>query len=256
VPDSPLATWVAGPADAPPVVMVHPNPLDKMSWMYQVADLSTDHRCIAVDLPGYGESAAMPDSWGIRDIADAVWTVVDRHADGSRPAVVMGSSIGSHIVEHMYHLRPERTRALVLAGTGWDPAPAFIGRRVREYRERGISTRAQHAADIFSPAFRATSLCQWIVSTTCARATYCTAESISRLFEIRHEQEPDAFYSEIAAPTLIVSGTEDVAHQTAFALQPKIPGSQLVTIPGAGHACQLEQPWSFNSHVRGLLARC
>jgi pimeloyl-ACP methyl ester carboxylesterase len=235
--------------------MVHPNPLDKMSWMYQVVDLSADHRCVAVDLPGYGETPGMPETWGMRDIAEAVWSEIDRHVDDSQPAVLMGSSIGSHVVEHMHHLRPDRTRALVLAGTGWDPTPSFIGRRVEQYREDGLAARPEHAADIFSPAFRGTPLCQWIIATACARGTYCTAESIIRLFEIREEQEPDAFYADITAPTLIISGTEDKSHQTAFALQSRIPGSRLVTIQDAGHACQLEQPWLFNAYVRDLLAR-
>jgi pimeloyl-ACP methyl ester carboxylesterase len=34
----------------------------------------------------------------------------------------------------------------------------------------------------------------------------------------------------------------------------KIPGAKLVTIPGAGHAANIDQPAAFNDAVRAFLA--
>lgn len=248
-----FAVWTAGPEDAPPMIFVHPNPLDGMSWMYQLAQLSTRYRCVAVDLPGYGRTPAMPPSWGMRELSDAVWRAADAHIADSRPAVVVGCSIGSHIAEHMYHLRPEMIKALVLSGTGWDPEPKFIERRIREYGAQGLDARPHHAADIFSAAFRSTPLCQWLVAMTCERNEHSDPAAISRLFEIRTQVDPEAFYTGIEAPTLILSGTEDAAHAKAFPLNALIPGSRLRAIPGAGHACYLEQPWLFNSEILDFL---
>src|SRR5205823_13825854 len=58
--------------------------------------------------------------------------------------------------------------------------------------------------------------------------------------------EDDSHFTSIDCPTIILTGSEDNAHQRSFALKEKIPGCELKVLPGAGHACQLEQPWLFD----------
>ena len=62
------------------MVFVHPNPMDRSSWLYQVARFSTWFRCIAVDLPGYGRSPTAGPGLTIADVAEGVWECVDRLA--------------------------------------------------------------------------------------------------------------------------------------------------------------------------------
>ena len=45
---------------------------------------------------------------------------------------------------------------------------------------------------------------------------------------------------------IILTGSEDGSHPGSFALQARVPNCELKTLPGAGHACQIEQPWLFN----------
>jgi hypothetical protein len=54
---------------------------------------------------------------------------------------------------------------------------------------------------------------------------------------------------------LILTGSEDAAHQRAFALRDVLPDAELVTLVGAGHACQLEQPWEFDRHLLDFIDR-
>ena len=56
-------------------------------------------------------------------------------------------------------------------------------------------------------------------------------------------------------PTIILSGSEDGAHASAFALKPRIPGCEMHVLYGAGHACQIEQPWLFNKFMLQFLMR-
>src|SRR5687767_2679557 len=51
----------AGPADAPPILLLHGNPDSHHVWTGVVDRLKTTHRCIAPDLPGYGDSDEMLD---------------------------------------------------------------------------------------------------------------------------------------------------------------------------------------------------
>ena len=47
----------------------------------------------------------------------------------------------------------------------------------------------------------------------------------------------------IDCPTIILTGSEDGTHRSAFALIARIPNCELKILPGAGHACQIEPPW-------------
>ena len=47
-------------------------------------------------------------------------------------------------------------------------------------------------------------------------------------------------------PAIILSGSEDGTHQAAFALKDRIPNCEMKILHGAGHACQIEQPWLFD----------
>ena len=62
-------------------------------------------------------------------------------------------------------------------------------------------------------------------------------------------------WSRIACPTLILTGSEDNTHQRALALQGHIPNAELKVLPGAGHACMLEQPWLFDRFMLEFLRR-
>jgi pimeloyl-ACP methyl ester carboxylesterase len=59
----------------------------------------------------------------------------------------------------------------------------------------------------------------------------------------------------IHCPTLIIVGAEDVVTPPASSenLHKRIPGSQLVQIPHAGHLSNLEQPDAFNDALAKFL---
>jgi pimeloyl-ACP methyl ester carboxylesterase len=54
---------------------------------------------------------------------------------------------------------------------------------------------------------------------------------------------------------LIITGSQDNSQQAAFELQRRVPGCELVTIEGAGHACNMEQPWLWDRHALEFLGR-
>ena len=47
----------------------------------------------------------------------------------------------------------------------------------------------------------------------------------------------------------VLSGSEDAIHKSAFALKEQIPNCAMRILHGAGHACQLEQPWLFDRYM-------
>lgn len=253
----PLAYEALGPLDAPRMVFVHPNPMDSSTWIHQMVHFSTWYRCIAVDLPGYGRSPQALEGVTMVDVADAVWDAVDREDSGSEPAepaVLVGCSVGSHVVEHMYHRRPDRVSALVVSGTGWQPRREFAVRRAAQYREHGVAHRRAHALEDFSPAFRATPLAGWYADLVQERNATADAMSIVHMFEARVAQDPDEFYTRLQAPVLVVTGSLDSAHPGVAPLAERLPDCRVRVLEGAGHACYFERPVEFDDAVVEFLA--
>ena len=239
-----------------PVLMVHPNPMDQSTWIYQMAHLSTWYRCVAVDIPGYGRSPRAQDGLTLDDIATACWEALDEAIPDAEPAIVMGCSVGSLLGMRMCRLRPERAAALVQCGTGhWEPGGLDVGqKRIREYRRFGIDYRYDYTFQDFSAGFRTTQMAHYFAGMFRERNPSSDLESIIRQFEA-FEPLTAAQLSEIKCPSLILTGSEDSAHALAFPLQEKIPGCELHVLPGAGHACHMEQPWLFDRLLLEFLQR-
>lgn len=243
-----------GPKDAPPMVFVHPMPMDSASWLFQMAHFSTWYRCIAIDLPGLGRSPSAISGLTMEGIAQACWDAVDRVT--SLPgAILVGCSVGSRVVQWMYHLRPDTTEALVVSGAGWRSTNSFAHRRISDYRQHGIDFRYEHSLAGLSSDFAQSQLGHWLATLMTQRNDTADLDTIITLFEAVSAVEPDWVQKALSAPVLIISGSQDSAHEAAFALRDLLPDAEVVTVEGAGHACQFERPWAFDREmIRFLIA--
>lgn len=245
---APLNAQFCGPQDAGLMVFVHPNPMDSSSWLYQTAHFGTWYRCVAVDLPGYGRSPMAAQGVTMPEIAAACWEAADR-ASGRTPAVLVGCSVGGNVVHHMYHQRPGQTAALVVSGYGWREVKDFTAHRIAAYTERGLDYRYDYALECFGAEFRQTRLAEWLARMFAERNDTADLASILNVFHALAEPDPDWLHRQLSAPVLVLSGSEDFTHPAAKALHERLPRSEFVVLDGAGHACQLEQPWRFDAEM-------
>lgn len=239
----------------PILAFVHPNPMDQSCWMFQMAHFSTWYRCIAIDIPGYGRSPKAIKGLTMADMATACWEAI---ADAFGPvdsAILVGCSVGSAVLPYMYHQHQTRTSALVLSGTGYNPGKEFAKRRIDAYTANGIGYRWSYTFEDLSPAFRATPLAHFFADLFTERNAMADLDTILYQFQALQKPDPDGHHERISCPTTILTGTEDGAHQSAFPLQARIPNCELKVLPGAGHACQMEQPWLFDRFMIDFLTR-
>ena len=239
----------------PVIAFIHPNPMDQSCWIFQMAHLSTWFRCITIDIPGYGKSPKATPGLTTIDIAEACWEAIDEAYPGES-AILTGCSTGSNIAPYMYHLRPDKTKALVLSGTGYSPGKEFATQRIKDYQERGLDFRWDYTFQDFSASFRTTPLAHYFANLFNERNTFGDVDSICYQFAAMQTQTmKEDFHSGIKVPTIILTGSEDNSHQRAFLLKERIPGCELRVLPGAGHACQIEQPWLFNRFMLEFLTK-
>jgi pimeloyl-ACP methyl ester carboxylesterase len=192
------------------------------------------------------------------DLAQGCWEAIDDAFGDEAEAssvVLVGCSLGSDVVSHMRHLRPERSAALVITGGGYlEDRATILANRIRSYRDQGVAFRWQYTFEVFSPAFRTSPLAHWFAELFDGRNDTADAATVIRLFEALAEPYPEGIF-DVDCPLLLIAGTEDPVYPCAVALHERVPGSELRVVPGAGHVCSIEQPWLFDRYLLDFLAR-
>src|SRR5688500_9680197 len=103
-----------GGGEAVPIVFLHGVGSDKSVWRPQLEHFGAKRRAIALDYPGYGESAPVATA-SRDDFAAAVLAAMDA-LDVER-AHVCGLSLGGVVAIAMHAAAPARCASLVLAGS-------------------------------------------------------------------------------------------------------------------------------------------
>jgi len=102
-----------GPAQAPPVVLLHGLLLSSRTMERLAAGLP-DHRVYLLDLHGHGRSTRPRDAdrYSIDELTDDVVALLDHL--GIERAVVGGMSLGANVTLQLALRHPERVRAMIL----------------------------------------------------------------------------------------------------------------------------------------------
>lgn len=116
----------SGPADAPPVVLIHGLGATNASMLPLLSALSHDYRVIAPDLPGHGASSAGRENYGAQFLGKWLAAFVEASCDGQRP-VLVGNSLGGRTALEAAMLSPDLARGLVLL------CPAVALRKLRQF---------------------------------------------------------------------------------------------------------------------------
>lgn len=234
---------VAGPADAPPIVLVHGTRLSRTSWAPQVDGLSDEFRVIATDLPGHGSLA---DERFTLEVARAhVASVIDRLAGGR--AIVVGLSLGGYVAMDLAAVSPERVAGLVLAGATREP----VGGWTLPYRGLALVFRRGHAGALrrfdswffrfrFPPA----------VADPLVRGGFYPAGGAAALDALMGQRFLPRLAS-YAGPVLFLNGSLDVVFrlgERAFLAAAR--DGRRVILPRATHLVNLDRPVAFNAAVR------
>jgi len=105
------------PGQGTPILLVHGFSNNRYVWDEIADDLSNEHRTLAVDLRGHGDSDWSHDArYGVPDYAADLPCVLD--AAGIERAIVVGHSLGGNAATLFAAEHPERVEALVLVDTG------------------------------------------------------------------------------------------------------------------------------------------
>jgi pimeloyl-ACP methyl ester carboxylesterase len=241
-----------------PVVLVHGLGGCWQNWLENIPHLARDHRVLALDLPGFGDSPMPP--WEINipaygRLLDAFCTELDVHS-----AALVGNSMGGFVSAEVAIARPEWVDRLVLVS-----AAGITHARMRK-EPAEMAARMTAAAAPLAMRFQERSLSR----------PGLRRIAFQGVFYAPHRMRPELLWEQyhgalgapgflpavqtligydftdrlrrIADPTLIVWGRNDriVPPADAYGYARHLENSQVVIFDRCGHCPQLERPLRFN----------
>jgi pimeloyl-ACP methyl ester carboxylesterase len=253
-----LALRVAGPSDAPPVVLLHGWAQSAEVWTKQlVGPLSASYRLVAVDLRGHGDSDVPADGYDSTDAWAADVRAVLAHV--GRPAVLVGWSYGGLVVTD--YLRRHGTAGvagLALVGAITEIGRGHPGGRVGPVMRAALPAALSADLDVARPALSA-----FVAGMSSADPTeWLLAESLrvpafvrAALFD-RDVTSADVLAG-IDVPTLIVHGRQDAVVDPSAASYAAglIPGATLTWLD-SGHVPFVDNAAEFDTALAAHLGRC
>lgn len=243
--------------EGPPVLFLHAFPLDRTMWEPQLGALLHHARCVAPDLPGFGESPAdgpaSLDRW-----ADDIAALLDHLA--LEQTTIVGLSMGGYLAFALWRRHRARVRALVLASTRADADTEDARARRRELIALARARGSAAVADRQLPGLlgkqtraRQPELVEHVRSVL-ARAPVEGIVGALEAMLARPDSTP--LLHTIDVPTLVIAGGDDVLTPPSVMrpLHAAIPGSRLEVLAGAGHLSNLERPAAFTHLVGEFVA--
>jgi pimeloyl-ACP methyl ester carboxylesterase len=195
----------------------------------------------AVDLRGYGETPRDSSGWltprrAAADLINVLNWLAQQHPALPKPALV-GWSRGAAAAMLAAQSAPARTSALVLFGFAFDPDLEFLDSTLPEKPQMIKNTADSAASDFISPKITPAAVIQAFVDQA------LKADPV--LMDLKGDAEFNALKpARLTVPTLVLYGERDpgiVAEDAAkFFARLATPDKQLVVLPGADHAAQIE----------------
>jgi 3-oxoadipate enol-lactonase len=255
--DAEVAYRVIG--EGPPVVLLHPFPVNHEFWLPVAQSLATRYHVILPDLRGHGDSGIGDGAATMDKHAADIACVMDDADIGRAPLV--GVSLSGYALFEFWRRSRGRVAAFVLSNTKApaDSAEARAGRlqAANDVLERGTE-----------PFFE--SMIPRLLAKTTRAARPDLVDGALRMMRKMSPEDvaqvqrgmavrPDSMdtLKTINVPTLLVTGDEDVLTgvNEAELMRQHISGSQLRIISKAGHYSPWERPEEVCPLLRQFLER-
>ncbi|MEO1252872.1 MAG: alpha/beta hydrolase [Pseudomonadota bacterium] len=248
-----------GPADAPPILLIHGFTFSLESWDAWAASLSDDHRVIRYDLLGHGLTGPDPQQrYAPQERAAFVGSVLDALDIDS--AVIAGSSLGGLAAWRFAAENPDRVDALILVASGGfsmngvtdkpAPLPPAMKLFLQTAPEAGVSAMFETVYGDAQPSPERVALARDMMRRRGNGEAF--VQSIAE-FTL---PDPEADLARVTAPTLLLWGALDALippdHGRRF--ETAMPNAELIVYDRVGHVPHEEAPALTLGDARAFLS--
>lgn len=249
-PDGVPIAYEALGSGAQALVFVHGWSCDRSYWSEQLQAFARDHRVVAMDLAGHGDSGRNREEWTIAAYGADVAAVVD--ALDLERVILIGHSMGGDVVVDAARLLPDRVAGLVWVDTysqlGHVRSPEEVEAFLEPFRANfADSTYAIVRRNLFHPS-----------------ADSALAESISRDMA---SAPPDIALASLESSITndgVVPGLLDELNLPVVSINPERTnpdvtsleghGVEVIIVPEVGHFMPMVAPRRFNTILEGVVS--
>ena len=245
----------AGPA----IVFLHGLGGNSASWQLQFEALSSTHRVVAWDMPGFGNSDLLPTQPATtRDFSTLALQFLD--ALGIQSAHGVGTSYGTVILADLVQLQPGRMKSMIFACgvTGMGHLPAEKRAVLRATRRSEIESMGQRKfAETRNSTYVSQNLSPALVARVVDLAGSAQPEGYLQAYGALTESNIFPSLAAIRLPSLVIAGANDPIAPAADCerVAAALANSEYHCIQNSGHYVNLEQTETFNRLLTAFIGR-
>ncbi len=241
----------------PDLVLLHSLLTDRHVFDLVVPKLAETHRLSLVDLPGFGSTA--PAEPNMDAYGDCIGGLLEAGDYDPATATVLGNGLGGFTALATAVRHGEKFNKLILVGCGSSVPPggkpAFLA-MIDKVEQGGMEAVVDLAIARILPADFMADNPDMVAERrdVLLRTDPVAFQTASRAI---HDVDYDADMANIANPTLLVVGSDDLATPPSLsqALAKSIPNATYIELAGVAHGPQLQAPDRFIAAIASFLEK-
>lgn len=238
-----------------PVILLHGFPFHQEIWTDFATKLSLHAKVYTPDLPGFGKSELLAESFSLDDVADALLTWLS--SEGIQKCILVGHSLGGYVALAMARKKSDMFPGLIL----FHSTAMADSDEKKESRSKAVTFVRQHGAEKFTTNFIEP---LFVLSNNAAVARVreiakqASAQTVIAYTEaMRDRKSHEPFLRAFPNPILFLAGQKDQGipissiHQQAAICQ----NAEVHTLNQSAHMGMLEQESEALQVVGDFIAR-
>jgi len=238
-----------GGRDGVPVLFIHGNGGSSAQWRAQLDHLrGSGRRAIAMDLPGFGRSAApLNADMSLAAMASAIDQATNTL--GLDRFVIVGHSYGGAVVAKYAAMHPQKVAGVVYV----DAAAVTLPLTTEQTAQLGAAIRADKRGIVqamFAPMLKASS--ESVRQEVLASAERTPADVFIAALTSLTAYDAKALVAAYQGPRLAIVAAD---LETPMSFQKQFPEIDAVRLSGAGHWLMLDKPVEVNAAIDTFIAK-
>lgn len=235
---------------APALVFVHGWSCDRSYWAGQIEPFSREHRVVAVDLAGHGESGVGREDWTMAAFGGDVAAVVEELE--LEQVVLVGHSMGGDVIVEAARRLPGRVAGMIWVDAyralGNPRTPAQLDAIVGPLRADFVPATRAFVRSMFPPGADP-ELVERVAVDMSSAPPEVALEAVYNA--LSYDRVMPGLLEELDLPLMAINPdgpANDVASLERY-------GAEVLFLPGVGHFVMMEDPEGFNALLRTAIDR-
>lgn len=248
---------LSGPEEAPVLVLSNGIMMSTASWLFQETVLSQHIQVLRYDCRGMWQSDHPEELYSMEGHADDLAGLME--VLEINQSHIAGISYGAEISMSFAIKYPEKTKSLIVIDGVSEIHPLLRAQTypwlmAAEKKDAELLLRTSYHMNFAEKWIKDN---QSVIDASVERYAEIDMEALVRLMKAFYDFDITDQLNRIQAPTLIVVGEKDLIKGPEYAriIAERIPGSEMVVVPGSGHALCLEKPAELNTLLLGFVMK-